>query len=216
MIQALCLIIIAIYLEMTNVTGKNIYTHIAACLYSFLGESNIQNHSVEDDLDVDGLFKFGSYNLNKAAKQLNTATMYKMTSTPRGIAVIISNKNFLESSGQHFSSREGTEVDREALKRLFKILQFKVEIYNNQTKAGIRRVAVEMAAFDHSKYDAFIFAVLSHGREGVVYGTDGIISIRDITSSFTQCRSLAGKPKIFFFQACQGRQYILSFFFFKV
>ncbi|XP_074616337.1 uncharacterized protein LOC141875832 [Acropora palmata] len=167
------------------------------------GESNIQNHSVEDDLDVDGLFKFGSYNLNKAAKQLNTATMYKMTSTPRGIAVIISNKNFLESSGQHFSSREGTEVDREALKRLFKILQFKVEIYNNQTKAGIRRVAVEMAAFDHSKYDAFIFAVLSHGREGVVYGTDGIISIRDITSSFTQCRSLAGKPKIFFFQACQ-------------
>lgn len=213
MIQAPCLIIIAIYLEMKNVTGKNIYTHIAACLYSFLGESNIQNHSVEDNLDVDGLFKFGSYNLNKAAKQLNTATMYKMTSTPRGIAVIISNKNFLESSGQHFSSREGTEVDREALKRLFKILQFKVEIYNNQTKAGIRRVAVEMAAFDHSKYDAFIFAVLSHGREGVVYGTDGIIPIRDITSSFTQCRSLAGKPKIFFFQACQGRQYVLSFFF---
>ncbi|XP_067055300.1 caspase-3-like isoform X1 [Acropora muricata] len=168
------------------------------------GESNIQNHSVEDDLDVDGLFKFGSYNLNKASKQLNTATMYKMTSTPRGIAVIISNKNFLESSGQHFSSREGTEVDREALKRLFKILQFKVEIYNNQTKAGIRRIAVEMAAFDHSKYDAFIFAVLSHGREGVVYGTDDIIPIRDITSSFTQCRSLAGKPKIFFFQACQG------------
>ena len=214
MIQALCLIIIAIYLEMKNVTGKNIYTHIASCMHSFLGESNIQNHSVEDDLDVDGLFKFGSYNLSKGSKQLNTATMYKMTSTPRGIAVIISNKNFLESSGQHFSSREGTEVDREALKRLFKVLQFKVEIYNNQTKAGIRRVAVEMAAFDHSKYDAFIFAVLSHGREGVVYGTDGIIPIRDITSYFTQCRSLAGKPKIFFFQACQGRQYVLSFSFF--
>ena len=212
--QALCLLIIAIYLEMKSITGKNIYTHIASCTYSFLGESNIQNHSVEDDLDVDGLFKiYGSYNLNKASKQLNTATMYQMTSTPRGIAVIISNKNFLESSGQHFSSREGTEVDREALKRLFKMLQFKVVIYNNQTKAEIRRVAVEMAAFDHSKYDAFIFAILSHGREGVVYGTDGIISIREITSYFTQCRSLAGKPKIFFFQACQGRQYVLCLFF---
>lgn len=184
-------------------------------MHSFLGESSIQNPSMEDDLDVDGLFKCASYNLNKTSKQFNTTTMYKMTSTPRGIAVIISNKNFLESSGQHFSAREGTEVDREALKRLFKMLQFKVEIYNDQTTAEMRRVAVEKAAFDHSKYDAFIFAILTHGQEGVVYGIDGTISIRDITSLFTQCKSLAGKPKIFFFQACQGRQYVLFLFFIK-
>jgi len=37
-----------------------------------------------------------------------------------------------------------------------------------------------------------------------VYGTDGTISIRDIASKFKSNASLAGKPKIFFFQACQG------------
>ena len=95
-------------------------------------------------------------------------------------------------------------MDREALKKLFKKLQFKVEVYNNRTKAEIRRIAVEMATSNHSKYDAFMFAILSHGEEGLVYGTDGTISIREITSRFKHSETLAGKPKVFFFQACQG------------
>lgn len=140
-------------------------------------------------------------------KQLDVTTMYKMTSTPRGIAVIINNKNFLESTGQHLSPREGTDVDRDALKKLFKKLQFKVEVYDNRTKAEIQRIAIEMATFNHSKYDAFMFAILSHGEEGLVYGTDGTISIREITSRFKYSETLAGKPKIFFFQACQGTLY---------
>ena len=151
--------------------------------------------------------RHGSYNVSNATKQLDVTTMYKMTSTPRGIAVIINNKNFLESSGQHLSPREGTDVDRDALKKLFKKLQFKVEVFDNRTKAEIRRIAIQMATFNHSKYDAFMFAILSHGEEGLVYGTDGTISIREITSRFKHSETLAGKPKIFFFQACQGTLY---------
>ena len=159
----------------------------------------------EQSDQTDHLFnRHGSYNVNGAIKQLDVTTVYKMTSTPRGIALIINNKNFLESSGQHFSAREGTDVDREALKKLFKKLQFKVEVRNNLTRAEIRRIAMEMSTFDHSKYDAFVFVILTHGEEGLVYGTDGTISIRDITSRFKHSKTLAGKPKIFFFQACQG------------
>ena len=102
------------------------------------------------------------------------------------------------------SPRQGTDVDRDALKKLFQKLQFKVEIHNNITKREIRNIAAKMASFDHSSYDAFIFTILTHGEEGLVYGTDGTISITDITSKFKSNVSLAGKPKIFLFQACQG------------
>lgn len=167
-----------------------------------------QNKSMDPDDSIDNPFRHGRYNMSKTLQQLDTTTLYKMTSTPRGIAVIINNKNFLESSGQHLSSRDGTEVDREALKRLFKKLQFKVEVYNNQTKAEMRRIAMGMAMSNHSMYDACILAILTHGLDGVVYGIDGTIPIRDIISPFKKCKTLAGKPKIFFFQACQGQEFM--------
>lgn len=49
--------------------------------------------------------------------------------------------------------------------------------------------------------------MLSHGQKGCFYGTDGVeVNLRDVTQPFTsrQAPSLAGKPKLFFIQACQG------------
>lgn len=49
--------------------------------------------------------------------------------------------------------------------------------------------------------------MLSHGHKGCFYGTDGVkVNLRDVTQRFTsrQAPSLAGKPKLFFIQACQG------------
>lgn len=63
---------------------------------------------------------------------------------------------------------------------------------------------------DHNNKDCFICCILSHGDEGIVYGTDGQkVSIFELTSYFTgsKCPSLAGKPKVFFIQACQGDNY---------
>lgn len=159
---------------------------------------------LEKDDSIKQSFEHNRSGSKPLSSMSDGSLIYRMNRSPRGIAVIINNKTFLESSGQHLSPRQGTDVDRDGLKKLFQKLQFKVEIYNNITKREIRNITAKMASSDHSSYDAFIFTVLSHGEEGLVYGTDGTISIRDITSKFNSNSSLAGKPKIFLFQACQG------------
>lgn len=55
---------------------------------------------------------------------------------------------------------------------------------------------------DHTDKDCFVLAILSHGDDGTIYGTDGILAVKDIVDSFrgNVCPSLAEKPKIFIFQ----------------
>ena len=60
---------------------------------------------------------------------------------------------------------------------------------------------------NHSKFNALVVCILSHGDEQTVYGVDeNKIPIRNLTANFhsSKCRSLAGKPKLFFIQARQG------------
>lgn len=62
---------------------------------------------------------------------------------------------------------------------------------------------------DHKDRDCFICCILSHGESGAIYGKDEkLVSIREIMCHFTatQCPHLAEKPKLFFIQACQGKQ----------
>lgn len=164
-------------------------------------------HQASDEADAK-LFSFGGGgSINKSSS--NTAdseTIYRMSHSTRGIAIIINNKNFLRSSGMDRYPRNGTDVDRDALAKMLRYLKFDVRIYNDQTKAEIRRITKEMATTNHSNYDAFIFSILTHGEEGVIYGTDGTMSIKDLTSIFKDCTTLVGKPKVFFFQACQGEK----------
>lgn len=74
----------------------------------------------------------------------------------------------------------------------------------------ICKVLRSYQSMDHSDKDCFICCILSHGDKGIVYGCDGQEApIYELTSYFTglKCPSLAGKPKIFFIQACQGDNY---------
>ena len=58
---------------------------------------------------------------------------------------------------------------------------------------------------DHSSCASFGCAILTHGEDGVVYGTDRSVEIDQITKPFKgdKCKSLVGKPKVFFIQACR-------------
>lgn len=124
-----------------------------------------------------------------------------MKAKPRGRALIINNKRF---TGE-MKTRTGTDIDADSLEGLFRYLSFEVERVDNQKGSQIRKLARDLSTADHSKYDAVIVAILSHGENGQIYGMDEeLIPVEQLISYFKSSQSLAGKPKLFFLQACRG------------
>lgn len=63
---------------------------------------------------------------------------------------------------------------------------------------------------EHKHLDSCIVCVLTHGEHGELYGTDDIaISVLEFVSCLNarNCPALAHKPKLFFLQACRGREF---------
>ncbi|NXH56115.1 CASP8 protein, partial [Rhabdornis inornatus] len=137
---------------------------------------------------------------------------YKMTSRPCGVCLILNNHNFAKAregvlEHKHMKDRNGTDVDAAALRNVFSKLHFRVEEYRDLTAEEIRKTVNIFRSEDHEDKDCFVCCILSHGKKGIIYGVDGQeVPIRELTTSFTaqNCNSLAGKPKVFFIQACQG------------
>ncbi|KAI8488315.1 hypothetical protein Bbelb_339110 [Branchiostoma belcheri] len=126
---------------------------------------------------------------------------YKMTSDPRGVALIISNTKFSDPR----RDRPGGEKDLDRLGEICGKLKLQQEIKENLTAQEIEAVTKDVSKRDHSSYDCFVLFLLSHGTETGVLGTDGQhVSVDSIISSFQACKSLVGKPKLFFIQACRG------------
>ena len=71
----------------------------------------------------------------------------------------------------------------------------------------------ERRSYIHQCADAFVLVLLTHGSRGSVFGIDGEkVPIDEITTLFdgSHCPQLRNKPKLFFVQACQGRELSLS------
>ncbi|XP_050756330.1 caspase-8-like [Gymnogyps californianus] len=128
---------------------------------------------------------------------------YKMKNNPHGYCVILNNYIFKNP----YEAREGTVKDGEAVKRVFKWLQFEtVEHMDLEAKQMYAKVK-EYSKKDHSNMDCFVCFIFSHGEKDKIKGVDHeLINIKDLLSCFSgsNCPSLAGKPKLFFIQACQG------------
>ena len=136
--------------------------------------------------------------------KVDSDSFYRMDTHPRGLMIIINNKEFLPASGMAEYPRNGTDVDAEAFEDLFINLGFVVQPYRNVSCYEIRKILKQASVMDHGRISCFGCCILSHGQEGVIYGTDGTVEIRELTSYFGTSKSLVGKPKLFFFQACQG------------
>ena len=78
-----------------------------------------------------------------------TESVYKMTALPRGIALIINNKLFVDNP-EHGRQppRHGSEEDVHQLKELFGALEFEVHISENRTK---REMLNEVDFFAYEK-----------------------------------------------------------------
>ncbi|NXM71560.1 CASP8 protein, partial [Serilophus lunatus] len=137
---------------------------------------------------------------------------YKMTSRPRGVCLILNNHSFAKAREgvpecKYLKDRNGTDIDAAALRNVFSKLHFRVEEHKDLTAEEIRETVNALQLEDHGDKDCFVCCILSHGKKGIIYGVDGQeVPILDLTTSFTveNCNSLAGKPKVFFIQACQG------------
>uniref|UniRef100_A0A3Q0SW34 Caspase-8 n=1 Tax=Amphilophus citrinellus TaxID=61819 RepID=A0A3Q0SW34_AMPCI len=131
---------------------------------------------------------------------------YPMTSEKRGICLIVNNYDFSKSTVP-LKLRGGTDVDQKRLESVFQWLGFEVENHHDCDGNKMLSVFRELSRRDHSQMDCVVCCVLSHGVEGSVYGVDGSsVKISCLTDLFNglKCPSLAGKPKLFFIQACQG------------
>lgn len=132
---------------------------------------------------------------------------YPMTHNPRGRCLIINNEHFRTND---FNDRPGTNMDKMAINRVFSRLGFEVQTHDDLTEGEMLEVVHNLGRQSHLQADALVVCVLSHGEMGCVFGVDGNkVLLSSLTSPFTseQCRSLAGKPKLFFIQACQGKGY---------
>ncbi|XP_025749304.1 caspase-10 isoform X1 [Callorhinus ursinus] len=143
--------------------------------------------------------------LLEALPALPKASVYRMDRKHRGHCVVVNNHKFTS-----MLDRPGTDKDAEHLRHVFEWLGFSVRVYDNVTKGHLDNVLQEYKCHPgHSDGDCFVFCVLTHGKFGAVYSSDGtLVPIQEIMSHFTaqQCPGLAHKPKLFFIQACQGEE----------
>ncbi|ODN05844.1 Caspase-1 [Orchesella cincta] len=130
--------------------------------------------------------------------------VYNMRHPKRGKAVIFNHMKF--ENGQ--STRNGTETDEQKLKNCLLSLGFEVIVHRDLKRLEIMDVIYELRKEDHSESDCLMIVVLSHGEKNKIYCSDSDYKPEMLWDAFTAdvCPTLAGKPKIFWIQACRGDQ----------
>lgn len=131
---------------------------------------------------------------------------YKTNFPNLGQCLIINNKNFHKRTGM--GVRNGTDEDAKKVFATFSKLGFEIKHYNDQTVSQMMDLLSKASQEDHSQSAMFACVLLSHGDDGVIYGTDDSIELKRLFAFFRgdHCTSLVGKPKLFFIQACRGSE----------
>ncbi|KAK3768853.1 hypothetical protein RRG08_053384 [Elysia crispata] len=139
--------------------------------------------------------------------------IYSLVHKIRGLCLIISNEIF-----EHLENRDGTVKDLNDLNFLFNGLGFEVLKFRNQTSDQMNDLLrKKVLKVDHKDSDCFVLVILSHGANGVVFGTDGqyeantdeplnCVNVERIRKLICGVSSLRDKPKLFFLQACRGKE----------
>ena len=128
---------------------------------------------------------------------------------PHGIALIINVKDFLSTNAVNLRERKGSDKDVKELEELWARLGFTVKCACKKVKAHdiydvLRETAEEIDEQQNS--NCFVCCIMSHGTMGSIYGSDAVpLGIKDMIDWFKEinCKALAGKPKLFFIQACR-------------
>ncbi|KAL3875330.1 hypothetical protein ACJMK2_033288 [Sinanodonta woodiana] len=130
----------------------------------------------------------------------------------KGKVVLVVNKEFQ----RYQLRREGAKRDLDMLKHVFvdKLGFQQINTHDfNLKKPDLEDILKVTAEKDYSDTDVFVFAISTHGEErprhtqqnehALMCSDDQYVFTSDIITKFSNNRSLAGKPKLFFFQACR-------------
>lgn len=125
--------------------------------------------------------------------------------SPHGICLIINNKVFDKKKQRH-----GAEEDEHALKKVFGTLGYQLhegKVHENCTAEQMISLLKAVAESNHSQHDSVVVFIGTHGEKDRVFGSDDKpLPIDKIQSIFIKSKELVGKPKIFFIQACRGKE----------
>ncbi|XP_072025078.1 caspase-3-like [Amphiura filiformis] len=129
----------------------------------------------------------------------------------KGRAYILNVKEFYggKSNGDPLPIRNGSEVDFMNMKHLFKELGYEITDNFNLAAEEIY-TTVDHFVSELPQSASSVVVLMSHGGVGFINGADGeVVEIKNIVEKFkpTNCPALANKPKLFFIQACRGRDF---------
>ncbi|XP_066581905.1 caspase-1-like [Prorops nasuta] len=129
------------------------------------------------------------------------AVNYDMNHSRRGVAVIFNHSTF-----KKMNSRKGSTKDCADLKVVLDDLDFQVRIFEDRTVSEVSSILQSLANEDHTDADCLIVICMSHGESGVIHAYDSLYPVEMLWTCFSadHCPTLAGKPKLFFIQACRG------------
>jgi hypothetical protein len=103
--------------------------------------------------------------------------------------------------------RVWSKKDAESLRKTFEYLEFDFQILEN-LKANEIKSTIQGISSIHAyrtDVDCFVCVVMSHGGQDKIMASDNIeVSFEEIMAPIKSCKSLIGKPKLFFFQSCRG------------
>lgn len=140
---------------------------------------------------------------------------YRVDYRKRGKAVIFNHFSFDDN---YVKTRCGSENDVHSLEEELTALGFDVDVQVDKTVTEVQEKLHDVAIDDHSEADCLVIVVMSHGGKSELQGhSDEQFSYQEIAArddyyyekklfehfERQKSKSLAGKPKIFFIQACR-------------
>ncbi|XP_055364141.1 caspase-4-like [Betta splendens] len=168
--------------------------------------SNTADMSEESFTETDGLFTRKLITTNQQVTK-DSPDVYNMTKVRSGRALIFNWMQF--DLALQLNPRFGSDKDYKNLKKRREDFGFEVNIFKDLKKSDVNAKLDEAAKADYSNVDCLLVVYMSHGEKDYVETYDEKLMISDITDKFRgdECKSLAGKPKIFIWQACRGSEF---------
>nr|XP_033805912.1 caspase-3-like [Geotrypetes seraphini] len=148
--------------------------------------------------DVLGLPSSSSEKSSRPVTRANSSRVIKNR------ALIIVMSDFHPRS--NLPSRKGATKDANRLFKILSRLDYDAKLFTDKTAEEIKQIYEQESQEEQG--DCFLSILSSHGEEGAIYDFHGHpIKLMQIFHMLSpdKCRALAGKPKLFFIQACRGQ-----------